>query len=231
MLKELKERVWRANLELFKSGVVLFTWGNVSEIDRESGLVVIKPSGVEYEKMRPDDMTVVDVNTGITVEGNYRPSTDTPTHLELYKSFADIGGVVHTHSVHAVAYAQAGVDISVLGTTHADYFFGSIPCTRVLREDEVLESYEKNTGKLIVSCFDERGLDPISVPGVLVRNHGPFTWGKDAEEAVYHAVVLERVAEMNLLTSMINPRADFPDYILRKHYLRKHGPKAYYGQP
>ena len=230
MLNKLKEQVWRANLELFKSGVVIFTWGNVSGIDRESGLVVIKPSGVEYEKMRPEDMTVVDVCTGKTVEGEYRPSTDTPTHLELYRSFSDVGGIVHTHSVYAVAYAQAGVDIPALGTTHADHFLGSIPCTREMSEEEVLESYEENTGKIIVSCFEQRGLDPSQVPAALVKNHGPFTWGKNAEEAVYHAIVLERVAEMNLLTAMINPHADLADYLLKKHYFRKHGSKAYYGQ-
>lgn len=229
MLEALKETVCEANLELSRRGVVLYTWGNVSGIDRERGLVVIKPSGVPYQGMRSSDMVVVDLE-GRIVEGTLRPSSDTPTHLELYKAFPEIGGVVHTHSTHAVVFAQAGMDLPALGTTHADYFYGAVPVSRSLTRDEVQEAYEKNTGRVIVETVKETGREALDVPGVLVRNHGPFTWGKDPEEAVYHSVVLEEIAEMAWKTLQINPSAALPPYILEKHYQRKHGPKAYYGQ-
>lgn len=229
MLEALKETVCEANLELFRRGVVLYTWGNVSGIDRARGLVVIKPSGVPYQGMQPSDMVVVDLE-GRIVEGTLRPSSDTPTHLELYKAFPEIGGVVHTHSTHAVVFAQAGMEIPPLGTTHADYFYGPVPVSRGLTRDEVQEAYEKNTGRVIVETVKEMGKPPLAVPAVLVRNHGPFTWGKDPAEAVYHSVVLEEIAEMAWKTLQINPSAALPPYILEKHYQRKHGPKAYYGQ-
>lgn len=229
MLEALKETVCEANLELSRRGVVLYTWGNVSGIDRARGLVVIKPSGVPYQGMQPSDMVVVDLE-GRIVEGTLRPSSDTPTHLELYKAFPEIGGVVHTHSTHAVVFAQAGMEIPPLGTTHADYFYGAVPVSRSLTRDEVQEAYEKNTGRVIVETVKETEREPLAVPGVLVRNHGPFTWGKDPEEAVYHSVVLEEIAEMAWKTLQINPSAALPPYILEKHYQRKHGPCAYYGQ-
>ena len=230
MLEGLKKQVCVANLELVQRGVVIYTWGNVSGIDRKENLVVIKPSGVDYNGMKPDDMVLVDLETGKKVEGRYNPSSDTPTHLALYRAFPSIGGVTHTHSVNAVAFAQAGMDIPALGTTHADYFYGAIPCTRELTHEEVEEAYELNTGKVIVECFEKRQLDPMAVPGVLVKNHGPFAWGKDAASSVYHAVVMDVVAEMNLKTTLLNPEASMPQYILDKHYQRKHGPNAYYGQ-
>lgn len=229
MLEALKETVCEANLALSRRGVVLYTWGNVSGIDRARGLVVIKPSGVPYQGMQPSDMVVVDLE-GRIVEGTLRPSSDTPTHLELYKAFPEIGGVVHTHSTHAVVFAQAGMELPPLGTTHADYFYGAVPVSRSLTRDEVQEAYEKNTGRVIVETVKETGREALDVPGVLVRNHGPFTWGKDPEEAVYHSVVLEEIAEMAWKTLQINPSAALPPYILEKHYQRKHGPKAYYGQ-
>ncbi len=229
MLESLKEEVCRANLELPRRGVVLYTWGNVSGIDRERGLVVIKPSGVAYEDMKPSDMVVVDLE-GNVVEGNLRPSSDTPTHLVLYRAFPGIGGVVHTHSTHAVVFAQAGRDIPALGTTHADYFYGAVPVTRSLTEVEVKGAYEENTGRVICETFQTRHLDPLAVPGVLVRNHGPFTWGKDPAEAVYHSVVLEEIAEMAWKTLLLSHSAALEDYVLEKHYQRKHGPHAYYGQ-
>lgn len=229
MLEALKETVCEANLELSRRGVVLYTWGNVSGIDRARGLIVIKPSGVPYQGMQPSDMVVVDLE-GRIVEGTLRPSSDTPTHLELYKAFPEIGGVVHTHSTHAVVFAQAGMDIPALGTTHADYFYGPVPVSRGLTRDEVQEAYEKNTGCVIVETVKEMGKPPLAVPGVLVRNHGPFTWGKDPAEAVYHSVVLEEIAEMAWKTLQLNPSAALPPYILEKHYQRKHGPCAYYGQ-
>ncbi len=230
MLENLKAQVCEANLELVRRGVVIYTWGNVSGIDREKKLVVIKPSGVSYEGMKPGDMVVVELETGKKIEGKYNPSSDTPTHLELYRTFPSIGGITHTHSVNAVAFAQAGMDISPLGTTHADYFYGPVPCTRELTKEEVEGSYELNTGKVIVECMKERNADPMAVPGVLVKNHGPFAWGKDAADAVYHAVVMDVVAEMNLKTLRLNPKASMPEYVLEKHYGRKHGPNAYYGQ-
>lgn len=229
MLEALKETVCEANLELSRRGVVLYTWGNVSGIDRARGLIVIKPSGVPYQGMQPSDMVVVDLE-GRIVEGTLNPSSDTPTHLELYKAFPEIGGVVHTHSTHAVVFAQAGMEIPPLGTTHADYFYGAVPVSRSLTRDEVQEAYEKNTGRVIVETVKEMGKPPLAVPGVLVRNHGPFTWGKDPGEAVYHSVVLEEIAEMAWKTLQINPSAALPPYILEKHYQRKHGPNAYYGQ-
>ncbi|MCR4645374.1 MAG: L-ribulose-5-phosphate 4-epimerase [Oscillospiraceae bacterium] len=229
-MEALKQEVCAANLELVARGVVIYTWGNVSGIDREKGLVVIKPSGVDYDGMKPEDMVVVDLMTGETVEGKWKPSSDTKTHLELYRQFPGLGGVTHTHSVHAVAYAQAGKDIPALGTTHADYYYGAIPCTRALTQAEVEADYELNTGKVIVETIREREIDPLAVPGIVVRNHGPFSWGKDAAASVYHAVVMETVAEMALKTLLINPAASMEQYILDKHYHRKHGPGAYYGQ-
>lgn len=229
MLEALKETVCEANLELSRRGVVLYTWGNVSGIDRARGLIVIKPSGVPYQGMQPSDMVVVDLE-GRIVEGTLNPSSDTPTHLELYKAFPKIGGVVHTHSTHAVVFAQAGLEIPPLGTTHADYFYGAVPVSRRLTRDEVQEAYEKNTGRVIVETVKETGREPLAVPAVLVRNHGPFTWGKDPAEAVYHSVVLEEIAEMAWKTMQLNPAAELPSYVLEKHYQRKHGPRAYYGQ-
>ena len=208
--------------------MVIYTWGNVSGIDRESGLVVIKPSGVDYGAMRPEDMVVVDLN-GAVVEGRWRPSSDTPTHLALYQSFPAVGGITHTHSTFAVAFAQAGLPIPALGTTHADYFYGDIPCTRSLTAAEIQAAYEKNTGLVIAETF--QGKDPLAVPGVLVKGHGPFTWGKNAAESVYHAVVLDKVAEMALHTLSLSPAAPrVPQHLLDKHYFRKHGANAYYGQ-
>ena len=230
MLEQLKKDVCAANLELAARGVVIYTWGNVSGIDREQGLVVIKPSGVDYEGMKPEDMVVVDLMTGKTVEGRWNPSSDTKTHLELYRRYPAIGGITHTHSVNAVAFAQAGMDIPALGTTHADYFYGAVPCTRSLTQAEVEADYEGNTGVVIAETLDSRGIEPLSVPGIVVKNHGPFTWGRDPAQSVYHAVVLDTVAEMTLKTLLLNPQAEMPQYILDKHYLRKHGPNAYYGQ-
>lgn len=228
MLKKLKEKVYRANMQLPESGLVIFTWGNVSAIDRERGLVVIKPSGVPYDTMTASDMVVVNLQ-GEVVEGDLRPSTDMPTHLELYKAFPEIGGIVHTHSPYAVAWAQAGKSIPCYGTTHADYFYGEIPCARNLTPEEIEEDYEKNTGKVIVEAFE--GRNPVYVPGVICRNHGPFAWGKDCFEAVYHARVLEEVAKMAILTKQVDPNAPTaPQCIQDKHFQRKHGPNAYYGQ-
>ena len=230
MLEGLKQLVFEANMDLVAKGVVIYTWGNASGIDRESGLVVIKPSGVDYASMCADDMVVVDLEGGKVVEGRYKPSSDTPTHLELYRRFPSIGGVVHTHSTNAVAFAQAGMDIPALGTTHADYFHGSVPCTRELCKAEVESDYELNTGKVIAETFESRSIDPVAVPAALVANHGPFAWGTDAKDAVFHAVVLERVAEMAMKTLALNPNSRMESYVLDKHYLRKHGPNAYYGQ-
>ena len=226
-LDELKQQVFRANLDLVKHGLVLFTWGNVSAIDREKKLVVIKPSGVSYDNMKAEDMVVVDMD-GNRVEGNYKPSSDTATHLELYKAFPDIGGVVHTHSTYATAWAQAGCDIPNIGTTHADYFSDAIPCTRDMTEAEVKGAYEKETGSVIIERFKE--LDPLHIPGVLVKNHGPFSWGKDADEAVYNAVVMEQVAKMAFISLQVNPQLTMNRLLIEKHFSRKHGPDAYYGQ-
>ena len=230
MLEDLKQIVCDANLELFNKGVVIYTWGNVSGIDHGSGLVVIKPSGVAYEGMCAEDMVVVDVQTGNVVEGKWKPSSDTATHLELYRNYPEIGGIAHTHSVNAVAFAQAGRNIPALGTTHADYFYGDIPCTRGLSKKEVEGAYELNTGKVIVETINLKDYDPMAIPGIIVRSHGPFAWGKTPEEAVYHAVVLETVAEMDIKTLVLNPTSEMDQFILDKHYERKHGPNAYYGQ-
>ena len=228
MLEALKEQVCKANLDLVAHGVVLFTWGNASGRDWETGLIVIKPSGVPYDTMKPSDMVVVDLDGNI-LEGDLKPSTDLPTHLELYKACPAIGGVVHTHSTLATAWAQAGRDIPFYGTTHADYFHGPIPCARSLSQEEVEGEYEKNTGLVICETFE--GRDYMATPGVLVKNHGVFTWGKDAAAAVYHAVVVEAVAKMASETERIiaNPE-EAPNYLLEKHYRRKHGKNAYYGQ-
>jgi L-ribulose-5-phosphate 4-epimerase len=230
MFEELKKIVCAANIELVQRGVVIYTWGNVSQITEDRKYMVIKPSGVNYDEMKPEEMVVVDVETGKRVEGEYKPSSDTPTHLELYRHFSSIGGIVHTHSVNAVAFAQAGMDIPALGTTHADYFYGDIPCTRKLSQQEVEDAYEVNTGKVIIEHFEKDHIDPIAVPGCVVKNHGPFAWGKDADDAVYHAVVMEKVAEMDIKTLLLNPNASMAQYVLDKHYMRKHGPNAYYGQ-
>lgn len=228
MLESLKEQVCTANLDLVAKGMVIYTWGNVSGISEDRRYMVIKPSGVGYDDLTPDDMVVVDVETGETVEGHYNPSSDTSTHLVLYRSFPDIGGVTHTHSTCAVAFAQAGSSLPALGTTHADYFYGEVPCTRALTAEEVAEDYEANTGKVIVETFE--GRDHLAVPGVVVRGHGPFTWGKIAAESVYHAVVLEEDAKMAIATLTLNPDAALESYVLEKHYMRKHGKNAYYGQ-
>ena len=227
MLEALKEIVFRANLDLVKHGLVIFTWGNVSAIDRENNLVVIKPSGVSYETMVAADMVVVDLDGNI-VEGGLRPSSDMPTHLMLYKAFSEIGGIVHTHSTYATAWAQAGRDIPNIGTTHADYFHDAIPCTAEMSRAEVEGNYEKETGRVIVRCFKE--IDPVHTPGVLVRNHGPFAWGRDAADAVHNAVVLEQVAKMAYLSYQINPVLTMNPLLVEKHFNRKHGPNAYYGQ-
>lgn len=230
MLEELKQKVYEANEMLTEYGLVTFTWGNVSQVDRKSGLFVIKPSGVPYDELKPEDMVVVDFD-GNKVEGDLNPSSDTPTHAYLYKHWADIGGVVHTHSSYATSWAQAGRGIPCYGTTHADYFYGEIPCLRTLTKEEIDEAYEKNTGVLIVHDFAERGLDYNAVPACLCKNHGPFAWGSDAVEAVYSAVVLEEVAKMAYRTELINPRVQpAPQDLQDKHYYRKHGAGAYYGQ-
>ena len=228
MLQELKEQVMLANQELQRQGLVIYTWGNVSGIDRERGLVVIKPSGVAYEELTPEKMVVLDLE-GKIVEGKLRPSSDTPTHLELYRKFSEIGGVVHTHSKWATIWAQAGRGIPCRGTTHADYFYGEIPCTRILNEEEVAQAYELNTGRVIVERF--QGINPLEMPAVLGAEHGPFTWGRDCHEAVHNSVVLEQVAEMAYFTRLLTGH-DRPisRHVLEKHYLRKHGPGAYYGQ-
>ena len=227
----LREQVYEANRLLPRHGLVTFTWGNASQADRAAGVVAIKPSGVEYEALTPRDMVVLDLESGRVVEGGLNPSSDTRTHLELYRAFPDLGGVVHTHSPSAVAWAQAGRDIPCYGTTHADYFYGPVPCARQLTQAEIDEDYEKNTGAVIVETFRRRGLDPMHLPGVICSSHGPFTWGKDAAQAVYHAVVLEEVAKMAILTREVDPSAaPAPQRVQDKHFLRKHGPAAYYGQ-
>ena len=230
MLKELKKIVCDANLDLVAKGVVIYTWGNVSGISDDRKYMVIKPSGVDYDGMTADDMVVVDIETGQTVEGKWKPSSDTKTHLELYRAFPNIKGIVHTHSTNAVAFAQAGMDIPALGTTHADYFYGDIPCARELSQDEVESDYETNTGKVIIETIEDRKIDPMAVPGIVVKNHGPFAWGKSPSNAVYNAVVMEKVAEMDIKTLALNPNAEMKQYVLDKHYMRKHGPNAYYGQ-
>lgn len=227
MLEQLKQEVYDANMLLPAYGLITFTWGNVSAIDRKSGFVVIKPSGVEYDSMTPKDMVIVDLN-GKVIEGNLNPSSDTPTHLELYRRFANIGGVVHTHSRWATIWAQAGQNISAYGTTHGDYFYGTIPCTRKMTPEEIKNAYELNTGKVIVETFTET--DPVQVPGVLVNSHGPFAWGKDAKEAVHNAVVLEEIAMMAFFTESLGNTCPMQQELLDKHFLRKHGKNAYYGQ-
>jgi L-ribulose-5-phosphate 4-epimerase len=228
MLEQLKEAVYRANMDLVAHGLVIFTWGNVSGIDRERGLVVIKPSGVDYATMKPSDMVVVDLATGKVVEGELRPSSDTPTHLELYRAFPEIQGVVHTHSTYATAWAQAGKDIPNIGTTHADYFHDAIPCTADMTAEEVCGDYELQTGKVIVKRFE--GLQPMHTPGVLVKNHGPFSWGKSPADAVHNAVVMEQVAKMAFIAFAVNPQLTMNPLLVEKHFNRKHGPNAYYGQ-
>lgn len=230
MLEELKKKVYEANMELPARKLVTFTWGNVSGIDREKGLVVIKPSGVDYEVMKPEDMVVLDLDGNI-VEGNMKPSSDTPTHIELYKAFPNIGGVVHTHSPEATSWAQAGRDIPLYGTTHADYFYGAIPCARSLTKEEIDEAYEKNTGLVIIETFKKREIDPDYTPGVLCTNHGVFSWGTDPDNAVHNSVVMEEVAKMALRTELLRPGVQpAPDYLKDKHFFRKHGANAYYGQ-
>lgn len=227
MLETLKQEVFKANLELVKHGLVIFTWGNVSGIDRSTGLVVIKPSGVSYDDMKVEDMVVVDLN-GKVLEGKLKPSSDTATHLALYKAFPNIGGVVHTHSTYATSWAQAGVNIPNIGTTHADYFSDAIPCTRDMTQAEVEGEYEAETGNVIIERFS--GLNPDHVPGVLVKNHGPFSWGKNAEDAVHNAVVMEQVAKMAHIAYSINHELTMNKDLIKKHFFRKHGPGAYYGQ-
>ena len=226
MFERLKEQVFKANLELVKYNLVIFTWGNVSA--REGDYVVIKPSGVDYDTMQANDMVVLDID-GNRVEGKYNPSSDTPTHLELYKAFPDIKGITHTHSNYATSFAQAGKEIEAFGTTHADYFYGSIPCTRYLTKEETEVDYEKNTGKVIIETFKDK--DYMAIPGVLVRSHGVFSWGKDAHNSVHNAVVMEELAKMNYQTMVLNQGDNLlPQYTLDKHYNRKHGKNAYYGQ-
>ena len=230
MLEALKEAVLQANLELPKKNLVTYTWGNVSGIDREKGLIVIKPSGVSYEEMKASDMVVLDLQ-GNKVEGDMRPSSDTPTHIALYNQYPELGGVVHTHSRWATVWAQAGMSIPPLGTTHADYFYGAIPCTRRLTQEEIEGEYELNTGKVIIETFTNLGVNPVHVPGVVCYSHGPFAWGKNPDEAVHNAVVMEEVAMMALNTKLLNPSiSDVDSYLLDKHFLRKHGANAYYGQ-
>ncbi len=230
MLEELKQEVYEANMMLPKYNLVTFTWGNVSAIDRESGLFAIKPSGVDYDKLKPEDMVIMDLD-GNKVEGKYNPSSDTPTHLELYKAFSEIGGIVHTHSSWATSFAQAGRSIPCYGTTHADYIYGEVPCLRTLTKEEIDAAYETNTGLLIVNEFKKRGLDVVATPAVLCKNHGPFAWGANANEAVHNAVVLEEVAKMATYTELINPKVSpAPKELQDKHYFRKHGENAYYGQ-
>ncbi|MDR4949029.1 L-ribulose-5-phosphate 4-epimerase [Neobacillus cucumis] len=230
MLEKLKREVLEANLALPEHGLVTFTWGNVSGIDRETGLVVIKPSGVPYDELSIDDLVVLDLDGNI-VEGSLRPSSDTPTHLALYRAFPQIGGIVHTHSPGATSWAQAGRPIPALGTTHADYFYGEIPVTRTLTQEEIERGYELETGNVIIETFEKEGLDPVATPGVLLSGHAPFAWGKNANQAVHNAVVLEEVGKMALNTCMLNPQIKPIDqFLLDKHYLRKHGANAYYGQ-
>lgn len=228
MLEQLKEEVSRANLELVEKNMVIYTWGNVSGISRKEGLVVIKPSGVDYQQLTADKMVVVDL-TGKVIEGQYNPSSDTATHLILYKNFPEIGGIVHTHSCYATIWAQAGMDIPCYGTTHADYFYHEIPCTRVMTVEEVKSNYEENTGKVIVEKFKNKNYH--FTPGVVVASHGPFAWGMNPSDAVYHGVVLEEVAKLAFKTNLLNPGIkSCPPYLLDKHFFRKHGENAYYGQ-
>ena len=230
MLEELKQKVYKANLDLVRHGLVIFTWGNVSGIDREKGLVVIKPSGVDYDAMTADQMVVVDLATGNVVEGDLRPSSDTPTHLVLYRAFPEIGGIVHTHSTYTTAWAQAGKDLPNIGTTHADYFHNAIPCTDDMTAAQVQGDYELETGNVIVDRFIRAQINPVHTPGVLVKNHGPFSWGKTPDEAVHNAVVMEQVAKMAFVAYSVNPALTMNPLLVEKHFSRKHGPNAYYGQ-
>lgn len=231
MLTQLKADVLAANLALPAHQLVTFTWGNVSAVDRQRGVVVIKPSGVEYDDMQAEDMVVVDLQSGDVVEGTKKPSSDTATHLALYRRFPEIGGIVHTHSRHATIWSQAGLDLPAWGTTHADYFYGTIPCTRLMRDAEIAQEYELQTGNVIIETFERRDIDPMQVPAVLVHSHGPFAWGKNAADAVHNAVVLEECAFMGLFSRQLSPNlADMQQTLLDKHYLRKHGKNAYYGQ-
>ncbi|KFX18922.1 ribulose 5-phosphate epimerase [Pectobacterium parvum] len=231
MLETLKKQVLEANLALPQHNLVTFTWGNVSAVDRQRGLMVIKPSGVEYSAMTLEDMVVVELKSGKVVEGTKKPSSDTDTHRVLYLEFADIGGIVHTHSRHATIWAQAGKDIPAWGTTHADYFYGPIPCTRLMSDAEINGRYEWETGRVIVETFRQRGISPVDVPAVLVNSHGPFAWGKDADNAVHNAVVLEELAYMGIFSRQLTPQlGEMQQTLLDKHYLRKHGKNAYYGQ-
>ncbi|MDR0682863.1 MAG: L-ribulose-5-phosphate 4-epimerase [Dysgonamonadaceae bacterium] len=227
MLEKLKQEVFQANLDLVKYGLVIFTWGNASGIDRETGLVAIKPSGVSYDNMKAEDMVIVDLY-GNVAEGSLKPSSDTATHLELYKAFSSVGGIVHTHSTYATAWAQAGLDIPNIGTTHADYFNNSIPCTRNMTEKEIKSDYEKETGAVIVERFKD--INPLHIPAVLVKNHGPFAWGENPGQAVHNAVVMEQVAKMACISRQINPHSEMNDLLTEKHFYRKHGMEAYYGQ-
>lgn len=230
MLEQLKEEVFQANLELPKQGLIKYTWGNVSGIDREQGLFVIKPSGVSYDNMKASDMVVCDLQ-GNVVEGKLNPSSDTPTHAVLYQRFSEIGGIVHTHSTWATAWAQSGLDVPAMGTTHADTFYGTVPCARFLTQEEIDKGYEAETGELIATTFKEREIDPLEVPGVLLHGHGPFTWGKTPSSAVMNAVVLDEVCKTNFVARQLNSYAEeLPQRVLDKHYLRKHGKDAYYGQ-
>ena len=230
MLEELKKEVYEANMLLPKYKMVTFTWGNVSGIDREKGLFVIKPSGVDYDIMKADDMVLIDLE-GKKIEGKYKPSSDTATHIELYKAFPEIGAIVHTHSSYATSWAQARKDIPAFGTTHADYFYGDIPCARALTKEEIENDYEKNTGLVIIETLKERNINPMDIPGIIIASHGPFAWGKDSRQAVYNAVVLEELSKMAYRTIQINPNIKSVEkYLLDKHYFRKHGKNAYYGQ-
>ncbi|HUO09266.1 MAG TPA: L-ribulose-5-phosphate 4-epimerase AraD [Phycisphaerae bacterium] len=229
--ESLKKRIWEANLAIVKANLVCLTWGNASGVDRKAGVMGIKPSGVPYAELKPEDIVMLSLETGAVVEGKGKPSSDTPTHLELYRAFPGIGGVVHTHSFSATCFAQARMDLPCLGTTHADHFRGTIPVTRVMNNDEIRSEYELNTGKVIVECFNTRGIDANEVPGVLVANHGPFAWGSTVEKAVENAIVLEAVANMQIHTYQLNRDAEaISATLLDKHFLRKHGPGAYYGQ-
>ena len=231
MLTQLKEQVWRANLDLPRNGLVTFTWGNVSGVDRDAGVLVIKPSGVAYEVLTPEDMVVVSLKTGQTVEGKWKPSSDTPTHIALYNAFEAVGGIVHTHSRWATVFAQAGLGIPAYGTTHGDYFYGEVPCTRPMTAAEIAGSYEEETGNVIAETFQSGALDPLEIPAALVYSHGPFTWGRSPEEAVHNAAVLESCAFMAYHTMMLSPgRPPMQKELLDRHYWRKHGKNAYYGQ-
>ncbi|MBD3184856.1 L-ribulose-5-phosphate 4-epimerase AraD [Candidatus Poribacteria bacterium] len=229
--QNLKNDVWKANIELAKSGLIILTWGNVSGVDREAEAMAIKPSGVDYKKLKPEDIVVISIKTGEVIDGDLRPSSDTPTHLFLYQEFKNIGGIAHTHSTHATSWAQASMEIPCLGTTHADTFYGPIPITRNLTTSEIKNEYEKNTGKVIVEYFHEHNLVPLHMPAILVANHGPFIWGENPMDSFVNAIVLEEVAKMALYTLQLSPKdLDIPRGLLDKHFLRKHGPKAYYGQ-